>query len=95
MARAKKFTDSLNAAFKALRNKMRGVKPDQPPPKGSSPQRHNHRVESHGATKTTATRPRRFPATPLTLDGSFMLHQNVPVRWTAWRALGARIENMC
>jgi hypothetical protein len=24
--------------FQALRNKMRGVKPDQPPPKGSSPQ---------------------------------------------------------
>jgi peroxiredoxin len=29
-----------------------------------------------------------LPATPLTLDGSFILHQMFRVRWTAWRALG-------
>jgi hydrogen peroxide-dependent heme synthase len=29
-----------------------------------------------------------LPATPLTLDGSFLLHQMFRVRWTAWRALG-------
>src|SRR5438093_11413854 len=30
-----------------------------------------------------------LPATPLTLDGSFMLHQMFRVRWTAWRSLGS------
>jgi len=30
-----------------------------------------------------------LPATPLTLDGSFILHQMFRVRWTAWRALGS------
>jgi hydrogen peroxide-dependent heme synthase len=30
-----------------------------------------------------------LPATPLTLDGSFILHQMFRVRWTAWRGLGA------
>jgi peroxiredoxin len=29
-----------------------------------------------------------LPAAPLTLDGSFILHQMFRVRWTAWRALG-------
>ena len=29
-----------------------------------------------------------LPATPLTLDGSFILHQMYRVRWTAWRGLG-------
>ena len=29
-----------------------------------------------------------LPATPLTLDGSFLLHQMFRVRWRAWRALG-------
>ena len=29
-----------------------------------------------------------LPATPLTLDGSYILHQMFRVRWTAWRALG-------
>ncbi len=29
------------------------------------------------------------PATPLTLDGSYILHQMFRVRWTAWRALGS------
>ena len=29
-----------------------------------------------------------LPATPLTLDGSFVLHQMFRVRWMAWRALG-------
>ena len=28
-----------------------------------------------------------LPATPLTLDGSYILHQMFRVRWTAWRAL--------
>ncbi len=28
-----------------------------------------------------------LPATPLTLDGSFLLHQMFRVRWAAWRAL--------
>lgn len=30
----------------------------------------------------------RGQAAPLTLDGSFILHQMFRVRWTAWRALG-------
>jgi chlorite dismutase len=30
-----------------------------------------------------------LPATPLTLDGSYLLHQMFRVRWAAWRALGA------
>jgi chlorite dismutase len=30
-----------------------------------------------------------LPATPLTLDGSYILHQMFRVRWSAWRALGA------
>ncbi len=30
-----------------------------------------------------------LPATPLTLDGSSILHQMFRVRWTAWRALGS------
>ena len=30
-----------------------------------------------------------LPATPLTLDGSYILHQMFRVRWTTWRALGA------
>jgi chlorite dismutase len=29
-----------------------------------------------------------LPATPLTLDGSYILHQMFRLRWTAWRALG-------
>src|SRR5207249_777874 len=29
------------------------------------------------------------PAVPLTLDGSYILHQMFRVRWSAWRALGA------
>ena len=31
----------------------------------------------------------RLPATPLTLDGSYILHQMFRIRWPAWRALGA------
>ena len=31
----------------------------------------------------------RLPAVPLTLDGSYILHQMFRVRWSAWRALGA------
>ncbi len=30
-----------------------------------------------------------LPATPLTLDGSFILHQMFRVRWSAWRGLGS------
>src|SRR5262245_5355542 len=29
-----------------------------------------------------------LPATPLTLDGSYLLHQMFRIRWAAWRALG-------
>jgi chlorite dismutase len=31
----------------------------------------------------------RLPAVPLTLDGSYILHQMFRLRWSAWRALGA------
>ena len=31
----------------------------------------------------------KLPAAPLTLDGSYILHQMFRVRWSAWRALGA------
>jgi hydrogen peroxide-dependent heme synthase len=31
----------------------------------------------------------KSPAVPLTLDGSYILHQMFRVRWSAWRALGA------
>ena len=39
----------------------------------------------------TSTQPQDIdlPATPLTLDGSFMLHQMFRVRWTAWHGLGS------
>lgn len=30
----------------------------------------------------------RLPAAPLTLEGSYILHQMFRVRWSAWRALG-------
>ena len=30
-----------------------------------------------------------LPAVPLTLDGSYILHQMFRLRWSAWRALGA------
>jgi peroxiredoxin len=30
-----------------------------------------------------------LPATPLTLDGSFILHQMFRVRWTTWQSLGS------
>ncbi len=29
-----------------------------------------------------------LPATPLTLDGSYLLHQMFRVRWPAWKSLG-------
>jgi len=32
---------------------------------------------------------KQLPAVPLTLDGSYILHQMFRVRWSAWRALGA------
>jgi chlorite dismutase len=31
----------------------------------------------------------QLPATPLTLDGSYILHQMFRIRWAAWRVLGA------
>ncbi|MBM4299740.1 MAG: heme-dependent peroxidase [Deltaproteobacteria bacterium] len=33
-----------------------------------------------------------LPAAPLTLDGSFILHQMFRVRWSAWKALGAAVQ---
>jgi chlorite dismutase len=33
-----------------------------------------------------------LPATPLTLDGSFILHQMFRIRWSAWKALGAAVQ---
>ncbi|MGH7817224.1 MAG: hydrogen peroxide-dependent heme synthase [Candidatus Binatia bacterium] len=33
-----------------------------------------------------------LPATPLTLDGSYILHQMFRVRWPAWKALGAAVQ---
>ena len=34
------------------------------------------------------TRPSAIPAVPLTLDGSYILHQMFRIRWSAWKALG-------
>ena len=39
--------------------------------------------------KSNSGQPAALPATPLTLDGSYILHQMFRVRWTAWRALGS------
>ena len=33
-----------------------------------------------------------LPATPLTLDGSYVLHQMFRIRWSAWKALGAAVQ---
>ncbi|MGH7809436.1 MAG: hydrogen peroxide-dependent heme synthase [Candidatus Binatia bacterium] len=33
-----------------------------------------------------------LPATPLTLDGSYILHQMFRVRWSAWKALGTSVQ---
>jgi chlorite dismutase len=33
-----------------------------------------------------------LPAVPLTLDGSYILHQMYRVRWPAWKALGASVQ---
>jgi len=33
-----------------------------------------------------------LPATPLTLDGSFILHQMFRIRWSAWKALGTAVQ---
>ena len=35
-----------------------------------------------------------LPATPLTLDGSFLLHQMFRVRWAAWRALNTAEQEL-
>lgn len=35
------------------------------------------------------TQNNHLPAAPLTLDGSFILHQMFRVRWTAWRGVGS------
>ena len=34
----------------------------------------------------------QLPATPLTLDGSHILHQMFRVRWPAWRAVGTAVQ---
>ncbi|MEO6165624.1 MAG: hydrogen peroxide-dependent heme synthase [Candidatus Binatia bacterium] len=34
-----------------------------------------------------------LPATPLSLDGSYLLHQMFRVRWPAWKALGRTQQN--
>jgi chlorite dismutase len=41
------------------------------------------------ATEPTNQHAGALPAVPLTLDGSYILHQMFRVRWSAWRALGA------
>ena len=33
-----------------------------------------------------------LPATPLTLDGSYILHQMFRIRWSAWKALGMAVQ---
>jgi peroxiredoxin len=33
-----------------------------------------------------------LPATPLTLDGSYILHQMFRIRWSAWKALSAAVQ---
>jgi chlorite dismutase len=33
-----------------------------------------------------------LPAAPLTLDGSYILHQMFRIRWSAWKALGAAVQ---
>jgi len=38
--------------------------------------------------QTTPTQFGDLPATPLTLDGSYLLHQMFHVRWPEWKALG-------
>src|SRR5687768_15499967 len=40
------------------------------------------------ADATTNKETTNLPAAPLTLDGSYILHQMFRVRWPAWRALG-------
>ena len=37
---------------------------------------------------STRSQDQELPATPLTLDGSFILHQMYRVRWAAWRGVG-------
>jgi hydrogen peroxide-dependent heme synthase len=39
--------------------------------------------------KTKTPHTASLPPAPLTLDGSYILHQMFRVRWSAWRALGA------
>ena len=34
----------------------------------------------------------QLPATPLTLDGSYILHQMFRIRWAAWRGVGASAQ---
>jgi len=33
-----------------------------------------------------------LPATPLTLDGSYIMHQMFRIRWSAWKALGLDVQ---
>ena len=41
----------------------------------------------------TPNRTDDLPATPLTLDGAYLLHQMFRVRWPAWKALGPTQQN--
>jgi hydrogen peroxide-dependent heme synthase len=39
-----------------------------------------------------ATQPAALPPTPLTIEGSSVLHQMLRIRWAAWRALGVEAQ---
>src|SRR5512132_2110266 len=43
--------------------------------------------------QSAPTRINDLPAPPLTLDGSYLLHQMFRVRWPAWKALGHTQQN--
>ncbi len=52
-------------------------------------------VESNPMERPPRNKPTGdLPPTPLTLDGSFILHQMFRVRWTAWRALGSEKKHV-
>ncbi|HVR15546.1 MAG TPA: chlorite dismutase family protein, partial [Candidatus Limnocylindrales bacterium] len=52
-------------------------------------------VESNPMERSpTSKQTGELPPTPLTLDGSFILHQMFRVRWTAWRALGSEKKHV-
>ena len=52
-------------------------------------------VESNPMERSpTSKQTDELPPTPLTLDGSFILHQMFRVRWTAWRSLGSEKKHV-